>query len=320
MNLGQLLTCTIACGISLAAGIGTARGHGSAPVVVSAAGGKLLTNQYVYAETDPELTYSPLNFDQFTNVPGFTIQGSAAGQIHFEVNSPLWFSDGGAAEPADTESLGLFTNIDDDPPVGVTVTGQGPTNQGAYPLRAAGVLLNQHLHYLSYEFSPGNERTGAYGIYMKLSSPSHLDSQRFLVVFNRGLTETATFNSAVMAIRSQLPGDMDDDGDVDNFDIQPFELALTDPAAYIAQYPSLGPLASPSLLPEAFRRRGDIDGDGDFDNFDIQPFEDLLTSSSAVPQAAVPEPSSLVLLSGGLAMLLLGYPRMQRAHLSREVD
>ena len=65
-------------------------------------------------------------------------------------------------------------------------------------------------------------------------------------------------------------GDMDGDDDLDNFDIQPFELALTDASAFISQYPDVVNYAD----------RGDIDGDGDFDNFDIQPFEQLLTGGA----------------------------------------
>jgi len=87
-------------------------------------------------------------------------------------------------------------------------------------------------------------------------------------------------------------GDMDGDGDRDNFDIQPFELALTSPTGpggYLAQYPTLWD----------YRFRGDADGDGDFDNFDSESFEQLLTSSVSGPEAAVPEPGSLVLLVFG---------------------
>ena len=87
-----------------------------------------------------------------------------------------------------------------------------------------------------------------------------------------------------------IVGDMDGDGDVDNFDIQPFEQALTDSAAYLAQYPELW----------NYEFRGDIDGDGDFDNFDIQPFEQLLTSGGA----AVPEPSTIILLGLGFCSLV----------------
>ena len=96
-------------------------------------------------------------------------------------------------------------------------------------------------------------------------------------------------------------GDMDNDGDVDNFDIQPFELALTDMAAWEAQY---------GLTDGALR--GDIDGDNDFDNFDIQPFEGLLTGGAPLAASAVPEPSTLLLLGIGLAGIAFGPLRRRR--------
>ncbi|MBK8915312.1 MAG: hypothetical protein IPM64_12070 [Phycisphaerales bacterium] len=57
-----------------------------------------------------------------------------------------------------------------------------------------------------------------------------------------------------------LLGDMNCDGAVNNFDIDPFVLALVDPAAYAEAFPLCNPMA------------GDVDGDGHFDNFDIDPF------------------------------------------------
>ena len=96
-------------------------------------------------------------------------------------------------------------------------------------------------------------------------------------------------------------GDMDGDGDFDNFDIQPFELALTDAAAYMAMYGLTD-----------YTERGDIDLDGDLDNFDIQPFEVLLTSGSPLLGAPVPEPgSALLLVVGVIALALANTPRWQ---------
>ncbi|MBL8879998.1 MAG: right-handed parallel beta-helix repeat-containing protein, partial [Phycisphaerales bacterium] len=64
---------------------------------------------------------------------------------------------------------------------------------------------------------------------------------------------------------SGLIGDMNCDGAVNNFDIDPFVLALTDVAAYALQYPTCTPL------------NGDTNHDGVLNNFDIDPFVTLLT-------------------------------------------
>jgi len=61
------------------------------------------------------------------------------------------------------------------------------------------------------------------------------------------------------------PGDMDCDGLVNNFDIDPFVLAISDPGAYEAAYPDC-PLSN-----------GDINEDGVVNNFDIDPFVALIS-------------------------------------------
>ena len=115
--------------------------------------------------------------------------------------------------------------------------------------------------------------------------------------WGNGRVSNMAVEATIMASPDALVvGDMDGDGDVDNFDIQPFEQALTDSAGYLTQYPTLS----------RYKERGDIDGDGDFDNFDIQPFEALLTSGGAM---AVPEPASWGLLAVGAGSLLLARKR-----------
>jgi photosystem II stability/assembly factor-like uncharacterized protein len=62
-----------------------------------------------------------------------------------------------------------------------------------------------------------------------------------------------------------VPGDLNCDGEIDNFDIGPFVLALTRPEEYAEVYPDCGvPLA-------------DLNEDGAVNNFDIGPFVALLT-------------------------------------------
>ena len=60
-------------------------------------------------------------------------------------------------------------------------------------------------------------------------------------------------------------GDLNCDGMLNAFDIDPFVLALTDPAGYAAAYPDCDALLA------------DIDGDGLVNAFDIDPFVQLLT-------------------------------------------
>lgn len=60
-------------------------------------------------------------------------------------------------------------------------------------------------------------------------------------------------------------GDLNCDGAVDSFDIDPFVLAVSDPAAYQVAYPECDVMLA------------DCNGDGLVDAFDIDPFVDLLT-------------------------------------------
>ncbi len=59
-------------------------------------------------------------------------------------------------------------------------------------------------------------------------------------------------------------GDMNCDGSVNGFDIDPFTLALSDPAGYAAAYPACD------------INNGDVNVDGSVNGFDIDPFVGLL--------------------------------------------
>ena len=117
--------------------------------------------------------------------------------------------------------------------------------------------------------------------------------------WGNGRVNNTAMESAITAAFTPIYGDMDGDGDLDNFDIQPFELALTNHAAYAATY---------KLWREDTNRRGDINQDGAFDNFDIQPFEQLLTAGAQAFAVAVPEPQTAGMLLVGL-VALAGYAR-----------
>ena len=61
-----------------------------------------------------------------------------------------------------------------------------------------------------------------------------------------------------------MVGDLNCDGLVNNFDINPFVVALSDPALYMELYPGCDIM------------NADINGDGLVNNFDINPFVELL--------------------------------------------
>jgi len=75
----------------------------------------------------------------------------------------------------------------------------------------------------------------------------------------------ADYALVIRGITPGMKGDLNCDGVVNNFDIDPFVLALTDPAGYKAKYPNCDIM------------NGDCNGDGVVDNFDIDPFVKLLT-------------------------------------------
>lgn len=65
-------------------------------------------------------------------------------------------------------------------------------------------------------------------------------------------------------------GDMNCDGEVNNFDIDPFVMALTSPSAYNAAYPDCNIL------------NGDVNGDGALNNFDIDTFVGCITTGGCL--------------------------------------
>ncbi|MGE0482300.1 MAG: hypothetical protein AB7Q17_17720 [Phycisphaerae bacterium] len=74
-----------------------------------------------------------------------------------------------------------------------------------------------------------------------------------------------SIGQAFLVIPLPRKGDMNCDGVVNNFDIDPFVQALTDPAGYEA------------ANPDCRIDNADVDGDGMVNNFDIDPFVALLT-------------------------------------------
>jgi len=100
------------------------------------------------------------------------------------------------------------------------------------------------------------------------------DSRENVTVTNRPVL-TIDFEAAIVL------GDMDGNGVLDAFDVDDFELALADPAAYDAAHPGLDRVAL-----------GDIDLSGGLDAFDVDNFESLLVGGGA----AVPEPATAAVM------------------------
>jgi len=95
-------------------------------------------------------------------------------------------------------------------------------------------------------------------------------------------------DTALQLLFGLMIGDMDGSGAVNNNDITPFVLALSDRPAYEALYPGI----DADVV-------GDIDASGALNNNDITPFVNLLSG----PQA-VPEPATTALLGLGVLALI----------------
>lgn len=80
---------------------------------------------------------------------------------------------------------------------------------------------------------------------------------------------TYNANAAIVTVNAaRAPGDANCDGLLNNFDIDPFVLALSDAAAYAAAFPNCD------------LSRADMNGDGRVNNFDIDPFIACLSNGA----------------------------------------
>ncbi|MEM6257694.1 MAG: DUF5060 domain-containing protein [Planctomycetota bacterium] len=105
---------------------------------------------------------------------------------------------------------------------------------------------------------------------------------------------------AALVVPDFITGDLNGDGVLDNLDLLPFVLAISDPNGYDTAFPSL--IAD---------FRGDFNGDNVIDSLDIQGLVNALTASGSplteeqiALLAQVPEPTTGAALLGGLLIFL----------------
>lgn len=111
------------------------------------------------------------------------------------------------------------------------------------------------------ECTVSTNQTGAYRLMRPSSTAAGNDAFTFRASNAAGQSSIVTVN----LVYGTLDGDLNCDGIVNNFDIDPFVLALTNPAAYAVTYPDCN------------RNLADINHDNAVNNFDIDPFVALLT-------------------------------------------
>jgi hypothetical protein len=88
-----------------------------------------------------------------------------------------------------------------------------------------------------------------------------------------GMSTTSVFydDLSLVSAGGVTRGDLNCDGAIDSFDIDPFVLALTNPAGYQAQYPNCNIM------------NGDINCDGAVDSFDIDGFVECIVTGTCPP-------------------------------------
>ena len=108
-------------------------------------------------------------------------------------------------------------------------------------------------------------------------------------------TLTSYVDNVTVTAITPMRGDFDPDGQVNAADIPAMLKALTNENAYQLLY---------GLTNNDLQTIGDFTGDGTVTNADIQPLLDLVASNGGGSIAAVPEPSTAILATVGLIILM----------------
>jgi hypothetical protein len=300
--------------------------HGT-PAKVSISQGKLTVTgnvaapvgyaKQVLAETDPDSLLVSISGNRlFTDFPGFDLHGITSGaELRLEPLSVTYFASQGPADrllwywsPAEE---GVATLPDDNALTLLSARGFGEVTLSQFggppsPLLFMEPLVSDngnHRHPLYYivDNSP-LAPMGAYGFFARLSSPTYLPSDPFLLVLNHGLS-AATFVEAALDINRKavgIVGDYNHDGAVDATD-------------YVVWRNHRG---ATQLAPYDL---GDGDGDGDVDELDYlvwksqyrkTRYREMGPQLESAQTAGIPEPHSCTLLGWACLAIIRWFTRV----------
>ncbi|MCC7147057.1 MAG: PEP-CTERM sorting domain-containing protein [Phycisphaeraceae bacterium] len=220
-----------------------------------------------FGPTNEDLALAGMGWTKLYDAPNFSSQQHGKWEAGTPIDGPF-----AMGLPTDTPTASVWKTLSD----GVTVysgSKASPTTttvDGTFNIAQAYDYLYVYASLVTYSESHMN-------FWMLGGAPS---SQLSVAIDNVTLQ--------VSVGPSFIPGDFNGDGAVTLSDINPFKLALTDVAAWQAQFPEV-------ILEDV-----DPNGDGVITLSDINPFKALLTGGSG---AEVPEPASLSLLVVGALAL-----------------
>jgi hypothetical protein len=212
---------------------------------------------------------APNDFNDFN---GWGIQWDSSRKIH-----PWHFDDGGSAMPV---AAGVWQTIEITYDFGnanavVSVNGNAGTpvsqlafNWGGFCIQVEGTAVSDIFNVARIEYNTGINANHAFttrgGV---VAGP---DGK--LYYFHSNTTELVAL-TVDDPCAAYLLGDSDGSGAVNNFDIDAFVLAISNPEAYTTTFCDGNPACT--------QCRNDLDGSGAVNNFDIDPFVDCLNNLPA---------------------------------------